>query len=529
VLRCLAASWFASLLLGSAFAAPVPSGENAVLELEARGAVRTRVSGQPRVLELARDEIALARATAAQVRLPGGARVAGSDATRQWVRLAAGQRVSQAIALPTVQASGGVAGQPLTADLVAPVFYEQGRAGQNAARHVATEELLLVGVDRAVAEAQAQATGALSARTEVNDNLWLLRYASAYVMLAAAQRIEQAGVAVEPQFARQRVAKVAPNDPLYPQQFYFKNTGQARGTPGVDINIESLWPAASGSGVTVAVVDDGLELTHPDLNIATDPSLHANVLGGGNDPTPGAADNHGTVCAGFIAARANNGIGITGAAPLARLVGVKILGAAATDTQEAAAFGWKTDVVSISSNSWGPDDDAKTVSAPDTLALAALRAGVTAGRAGRGLIYVVATGNGRADGDYAGFDGYSGNRHVIAVGATDNTGRQASFSESGPQVLVVAAGQTREGSDDQLIATDNLGPRGANTAASPAGDYTTSGTEGTSYSAPQISGIAALMLEANPRLGWRDVKEILRRRPGPATDSPPRILRRRRP
>ncbi len=480
-----------------------------MLELEARGAVRARVSGQPRVLELARDEVALSRAAAANVRLPGGARVAGSDATRQWVRLAPGQRVSQAIALPAVQASGGPAGQPLSADLVAPVFYEQGREGQNAARYVATDELLLVGVERAVAEAQAQATGALSSRSEVNDDLWLLRYASPYVMLAAAQRIEQAGVAVEPQLARQRVAKAAPNDPLYPQQFYFKNTGQARGTPGVDLNIEGLWPQASGSGVTVAVVDDGLELTHPDLNIATDASLHANILGGGNDPTPGAADNHGTVCAGFIAARANNGIGITGAAPLARLVGVRILGAAATDAQEAAAFGWKTDVVSVSSNSWGPDDDAKTVSAPDTLALAALRAGVTSGRAGRGVIYVVATGNGRADGDYAGFDGYSGNRHVIAVGATDNTGRQASFSESGPQVLVVAAGQTREGSDEQLIATDNLGPRGANTAASPAGDYTTSGTEGTSYSAPQISGIAALMLEANPRLGWRDVKEIL--------------------
>lgn len=519
-------SWILPLLSAvSGLAAPAaaPRGEAAVQALAARETVVTRVSGQVRTLRLAADEVALPRAAVPSVRLPAGAVVRGSDAVRSFVRLPAGTTLGRP-AGPN-RAAAPAAGElvPLTPELAAPVFYEAGRAGEAAARYVATGALLLVGADAAAAEARARETGALRSNPVAADGLWLLEYANAYDMLAAAHVLDAAGVRAEPQWARRRTGRAAPNDPLYGQQFYFKNTGQAGGTTGVDLNIESLWPAASGTGVTVSVVDDGLELTHPDLapNIAADPALHGNVLLGGNDPTPPADANHGTICAGFIAARGNNALGLTGAAPLARLVGVRLLGGDATDAIEAAAFGWRTDVVSISSNSWGPDDDAKTVSGPDTAAVAALRAGVTAGRGGRGVVYVVATGNGRDAGDHAGYDGYSGSRYVIAVGATDNTGRQASFSESGPQLLVAAIGQTREGNSVQLLATDNLGPRGENKAASPEGDYTTSGTQGTSYSTPQVSGLVALMLEANPRLGWRDVKEILLRtaRKTDATDA----------
>jgi subtilisin-like proprotein convertase family protein len=191
---------------------------------------------------------------------------------------------------------------------------------------------------------------------------------------------------------------------------------------------------------------------------------------------------------------------------------VRLLGegrnTASTDIKEAAALGWRTDVVQISNNSWGPDDDAITASGPETATIAALRAGVESGRSNRGVLYFVATGNGRDEGDHAGYDSFSGSRYVFAVAATNSRGRQASFSESGPQAIVCAAGQTLEGSETQLLAADNVGPRGVNTSASPEGDYTTSGTQGTSYSTPQAAGVAALMLQANPNLGWRDVKEI---------------------
>ncbi|MBI5772070.1 MAG: S8 family serine peptidase [Verrucomicrobia bacterium] len=521
-----------AFLSSSLSAAPAPgrAAAEAARALVASGTVTHAVGGQPRVLVLAADEVAVPRRDAGLEGLPAGAQAIAADAQHAIHRLPAGVAVADAVAAEVrVAAALSLPGAtPLERAALRPVFYERGRAGDERARHIATADLLLLGVERMAAQAAAAATGAEGVVAQITDVMPVLRYASAWEMLAAAESLRAAGLGVSPQFTHALAKRAAPNDPLYNQQFYFKNTGQGGGTAGEDLNIESLWPAANGAGVTVAVVDDGLEITHPDFagNVPADTSLHRNVLDENSDPTPPAAANHGTICAGFIAARGNNGIGMTGAAPQARLVGVRLLGegkngASATDVQEAAAFGWKTDVVQISSNSWGPNDDGATVSAPEPGALAALRAAVTTGRGGRGVVFFVATGNGRDSGDHAGFDGYSGSRYVIAIGATDNRGRQAPFSESGPQVLACAAGQTSEGADAQLLATDNVGARGANTAASPAGDYTTDGVQGTSYSTPQVAGVAALMLQANPALGWRDVKEILIRtaRKNHATDA----------
>lgn len=473
------------------------------------------VNGQTHTLVLATDEVAVPQSASASLGLPGGAQEFHSDAQHRFLRwpseVSMADWLEKTVAAAPANETSVAAATRATGATLAPVFYEQGRAGVAAARHVGTTKLLLVGLDQAAAAASASTTSAQSVTAGPANSLWVLEYATPYQMVAAARSLQRQGLRVEPQFARLRAKRTAPNDPLYNQQFYFKNTGQGRGTAGVDLNIEGLWPASSGSGVTIAVVDDGLEITHPDLapNVVTDSTLHLNVFNNSNDPTPAADENHGTICAGFIAARGGNGIGITGAAPLARLLGVRLLGGSVTDLNEAAALGRRPDVVQISSNSWGPDDDGATVSGPGSATLAAMRSAVTTGRGGRGVVYFVAAGNGRSDGDHAGYDGYSGSRYVIAVGATTNRGVQTSFSESGPQVLCVAIGQSSETSDIQLLATDNVGPRGKNTAASPEGDYTTDGTQGTSYSTPQVAGVAALMLQANANLGWRDVKEIL--------------------
>jgi subtilisin family serine protease len=64
-----------------------------------------------------------------------------------------------------------------------------------------------------------------------------------------------------------------PNDPLFGDQWHLRNTGQG-GTPGVDINVTSVWPDYTGVGVTVAVYDDGVQYTHPDLNDNYDASRH---------------------------------------------------------------------------------------------------------------------------------------------------------------------------------------------------------------------------------------------------------------
>ena len=511
----------AGLVAGGLRGAPreAVTAAQAARELSGAGRVVFKVGGQQRSLVLAAAEVAVPLRNVATTPLPPGAVAALADSQHQFVRLpadvSAPDWLERAAAAPAANAPAvaSSAAARSTPGALAPVFYEQGRHGDPAARHVATVKLLLVGVDRAKADVAGAATGAQSITAPVTADLWLLGYESAYQMMWAARALQREGLNVEPQFTRSIAKRAAPSDPLYPQQFYFKNTGQDGGTPGEDLNIESLWPATNGAGVTVAVLDDGLEITHPDLNVVTDPSLHLNVLDGNNDPTPPADSSHGTICGGFIAARANNGIGMTGAAPAARLIGVRLLGKAkdqssATSEQSASALGWRTNLVQISSNSYGPDDDGKAVTAFDTLELAALRAATTTGRGGRGVVYFFAAGNGRDSGDHAGYDGQSGSRYVLGIGATDNRGKQAAFSESGPNVIVCAAGQTSEGSDKQLLATDNLGPRGANAAASPEGDYTTSTTQGTSYSTPQVAGVAALMLQANPNLGWRDVKEI---------------------
>src|SRR5262249_2373308 len=131
-----------------------------------------------------------------------------------------------------------------------------------------------------------------------------------------------------------------PNDPLFPLQWYLKNTGQEGGTPGIDINVEKVWDDYNGAGVTVGVYDDGVETegpnAQPDLVANYDPALQPIVNGvplNGQpiDNTPGNdGDNHGTAVAGIIAASTNNNLGVAGIAFGAKFGTVKFLGAGVT-------------------------------------------------------------------------------------------------------------------------------------------------------------------------------------------------------
>ena len=160
-------------------------------------------------------------------------------------------------------------------------------------------------------------------------------------------------------------------------------------------------------------------------------------------------------------------------------------------------LGWRTDVIDISNNSWGEADTGQTLFSPGELATAALAHGVSNGRGGRGTIYVWSAGNGRHLGDYANFDGYVNAVETIGVGAVGHRGRQSFYSESGANVLIAAP--SGDGEADQGISTTTLTSNGT---------YTDE-FSGTSAAAPLVSGVVALMLEANPNLGWRDVQEVL--------------------
>src|SRR5262249_32548401 len=136
-----------------------------------------------------------------------------------------------------------------------------------------------------------------------------------------------------------------PNDPLFPQQWHLNNTGQGGGTPGADVKAPAAWDLTTGSSsIVIAVVDDGVEKTHPDLAANIFVNSHEipgngidddgngyiddvngwDFSGNDNDASPGASDFHGTSVAGVAAGRGNNGIGVTGACQTCRILPVKL-------------------------------------------------------------------------------------------------------------------------------------------------------------------------------------------------------------
>ncbi len=311
-----------------------------------------------------------------------------------------------------------------------------------------------------------------------------------------------------------------PNDPLLGQAWHLRNTGQAGGTVGIDLNVLAAWGYWSGRGVLVAVADDGVEASHPDLlgrmwtrPGSITPPTDPNLLNGlpVRNGLDNAGDNHGTSVAGVIAAAVDNGLGGAGIAPEASIVAYRTLGAGAASSQ--AVFTQAlADGVAIVNGSYGQD----TAFGADTAGLLALQAFASQGRGGLGGLFVKSNGNERteagapapADG---GAEAANSFRYTIAVAALDNTGKVASYSNPGGNLFISGFGGESDSlltSGQGVLATDRAGPlNGYNNQASPTGDYT--GFNGTSAAAPTISGVLALILEANPGLGYRDVQEIL--------------------
>ena len=278
-------------------------------------------------------------------------------------------------------------------------------------------------------------------------------------------------------------------DPLVSAQWYLSAS-----------NVTQLEDEYSGAGVTIGIVDDGVDSTHPDLqdnlNLASAFDTQFNTQNG--DPkypplvgTP--EDNHGTQVAGIIGSVANNETGIRGIAPDALMTSVRVRW---TWPQmiEALELQWQFD---ISNNSWGaslPFED-NFNSASMTAAWLAIRDGVVDGRSGLGTIWVFSAGNGAAAGDNTNYHNFQNAREVITVGAVENDGSSAGFSTPGANVHIASYGVG-------LLTTDRVGAEGNDP-----GNYTQ--LSGTSAAASVVTGVIALMLEANPNLGYRDVQKIL--------------------
>jgi subtilisin-like proprotein convertase family protein len=283
-----------------------------------------------------------------------------------------------------------------------------------------------------------------------------------------------------------------PTDPLYSQQWHFGNLG----------NIEKIWDEFSGAGIHVGVYDTGIDVTHPDLAGNYDASREVVIDGvklsgavtiastGGNG-TPAA---HGTGVAGVITAQVNNAEGIVGAAWGAGLTSVNIfdttspiyfLSADITDFLAAlhqmtnfdvANHSWQARAIYDSQFAGGGEYDYVSAN----------------GRGGLGTVIVQGVGNDNLD---AQGSALNPTRFTITVGGTQQDGFAYGDSNYGACVLVTAPAVL-------VLTTDIPSP-----TAEFDGKYSR-GT-GTSFSGPMVAGVAALMLDANPNLGWRDVQNII--------------------
>ena len=287
------------------------------------------------------------------------------------------------------------------------------------------------------------------------------------------------------------------SDPLFDDQWFLKNTGQNGGTVGMDINAEAAWNVAKGSGIKVAIYDHGFEMDHPDLI--------NNVYGTGFDAINGTSPSlvrgdHGTACAGIVGAEQDNNIGGSGVAPEVDLISISInLVFGDTPTQLASGFIWAyQNDADIISNSWGGY-------APSNTITDAIQEALDDGREGKGCIIVFAAGNEnnqnpRYPGNY--FD------EILLVGAMSPCGERKSptscdgenwwGSSYGSKLDVIAPGVL-------MATTDRQGGLGYDSS-----DYTVN-FNGTSSACPVVSGVAALVLSANPDLTGQEVRDIIER------------------
>ncbi len=318
------------------------------------------------------------------------------------------------------------------------------------------------------------------------------------------------------------------NDPLSPFQWYLNATGAIAGATGQrDLgSLEAVWTDYIGRNIKIGIYDSGVDISHPDLAGNYLASLNPTFNGAALNPNPttgagGRLDAHGTAVAGIIAGIANNNTGIAGIAYGAKFgVGLTIGSTGGVDVSGALIEQMRLQTnFDVVNHSWGytaPFSSNQDAAGPQDLEfIRALSDTAANGRGGLGTIMVVSGGNGR-QGDVNdqgnGLRGpnstndqsFENSRFVITVAAADRDGRVSDYSDPGASLLITGFGGPGEGGAGNLnvFATDITGTNGYNSGnqqiANQTIDAAYSGFNGTSAAAPTVTGVIALMLEANP-------------------------------
>ncbi len=296
--------------------------------------------------------------------------------------------------------------------------------------------------------------------------------------------------------------KMTTNDNLINYQWSLNNTGssiQYNGTPGEDMSVFNAWNGTTGKpSIKVAILDEGVDLDHPDLL--------ANMLPGfdGHGITAGDAindDAHGTACAGIVAAVGNNNIGTAGVAYGSKIIPVRIAYSSGSSwvtsnsiIGNSITWSWQTAGADILSNSWGGGGSSSLINSPISNA-------VNSGRSGKGAPVLFAAGNDNSAVSYP-----ATLSDVISVAAMSMCGERKNPSSCDGETwwgsnygtgLDVAAPGVK------IAATDIAGSNGYST-----GDYTGS-FNGTSSACPNAAGVMALILSADRTLTETNARDIL--------------------
>ena len=280
-------------------------------------------------------------------------------------------------------------------------------------------------------------------------------------------------------------------NPNYSNQWNLKNTGQYCNTSGIDIKAEGAWTISTGSGIKVAVIDNGVQLNHTDLSGNLLPGFDA--FDGTTNGGQVYPDYHGTNCAGVIAAIDNN-IQIKGIAYNSKIIPIRM-----NEGEDLY------DICFVNAMSFAVNNDADIINcswsggSPVPSITNAINSAVTNGRNGKGCVVAVSSGNSYNPLAIPNNVLYPATlSNVIAVGAIAPSGKRKSFTSCDDENWASCYG-------DEL---DVVAP-GVFIPTTTIGNGYTGYFNGTSAAAPHVSGVAALMLSVNPYLTAAQVKTII--------------------
>jgi len=315
---------------------------------------------------------------------------------------------------------------------------------------------------------------------------------------------------VEPNY-KIKLASTFPDDTRFDELWGMHNTGQTGGTADADIDAPEAWDIITDSNVIVAVLDTGIDYTHPDL--AANMWINEAELNGtpgvdDDDPCNGYIDDvygwdfadddnnptdylgHGTHCAGTIGASGNNDLGVTGVCWNVRIMNLKIFPnygeetfiSGAIDAIEYAVYNGAT----ILSNSWRGYNYSQSLKDAIDISDA------------NGILFVAAAGNEGYNNDSSpSYPASYDCNNIISVMATNHTNEVAYYSNYGPTSVDIGApgGETNYSEDEGILSTI------------PGNGYDF--YQGTSMATPHVAGACALVWAANPQLTYLEVKDYI--------------------